>query len=144
MEFSGQVALVTGAGQGIGEAIALALAREGADLVVNDVSAERASAPAAKVRECGRRALAFTGDVSSGRAVRPSFHAARARFRVVPLGRYGVPDGPAKAVLLLLSDRARYVPGVALDVDGGMLLGGMDYETYERRRREETRVDRTG
>ena len=69
MEFSGQVALVTGAGQGIGEAIALALAREGADLVVNDVSEERAAAAAAKVRECGRRALAFTGDVSSSAAV---------------------------------------------------------------------------
>src|SRR6266536_390433 len=69
MEFSGQVALVTGAGQGIGEAIALALAREGADLVVNDVSEERAAAAAAKVRDCGRRALPWTGDVSSGAAV---------------------------------------------------------------------------
>src|SRR2546428_13603834 len=85
MEFSGQVALVTGAGQGIGEAIALALAREGADLLVNDVSAERASAAAAKVRESGRRALAFTGDVSSGAAGGGMFQAARREVRGVAI-----------------------------------------------------------
>ncbi len=270
MEFSGQVALVTGAGQGIGEAIALALAREGADLVVNDVSEERAAAVAAKVRDCGRRALPWTGDVSSGAAVGEMFEAAVREFgrldilinnagigqrllaediseedwrrvidvnltgvflcakaaiqimkprrsgqiiniasiagkrisihgaahytaakagvigltrhlayelgpfgirvnalcpgetmtplmerigdpavleatrRLVPLGRSGMPEDQANAVLMLLSERARYVTGVALDVDGGMLLGWMDYETYERRRRPDTKVDTTG
>ncbi|PYO34568.1 MAG: hypothetical protein DMD86_08340 [Candidatus Rokuibacteriota bacterium] len=64
--------------------------------------------------------------------------------RLVPLGRSGMPEDQANAVLMLLSERARYVTGVALDVDGGMLLGWMDYETYEGRRRQETRVDRTG
>ena len=38
MEFQGKIALVTGGGQGIGKATALALAGEGADVVVNDLN----------------------------------------------------------------------------------------------------------
>jgi NAD(P)-dependent dehydrogenase (short-subunit alcohol dehydrogenase family) len=270
MEFSGQVALVTGAGQGIGEAITTALAREGADLVVNDVTEERAGAAAERVRSQGRRALACVADVSDGAAVQAMFDAAVREFgrldilvnnagigqrllaediteadwrrvidvnltgvflcaraaikimkprrhgnivniasiagkrisihgaahytaakagvigltrhlayelgpfgirvnalcpgetmtplmerigdpavleatrRLVPLGRSGAPEDQANAVLLLLSARAGYVTGVALDVDGGIQLGWMDYESYERHRRGDTRVDRTG
>src|SRR3989442_6066231 len=66
MELEGQVALVTGAAQGIGEAIALALASAGADVVINDVNEERAKATAVRVRELGRRALPWVADVSRG------------------------------------------------------------------------------
>ncbi len=69
MELEGQVALVTGAAQGIGEAIALALASAGADVVINDVNEERAKATAVRVRELGRRALPWVADVSRGDAV---------------------------------------------------------------------------
>src|SRR3989442_12736123 len=68
MELEGQVALVTGAAQGIGEAIALALASAGADVVINDVNEERAKATAVRVRELGRRALPRVADVSRGDA----------------------------------------------------------------------------
>ncbi len=61
---AGQVALVTGAGQGIGRQIALALARAGADVAVNDVRADdRPEETAAMVAELGRRALVVRADV---------------------------------------------------------------------------------
>jgi len=69
--------------------------------------------------------------------------ALEATRRLIPLGRSATPKDQADAVLMLLSDRARYVTGVALDVDGGMLLGWMDNETYEQRRRRDTGGDAT-
>src|SRR6187455_2603393 len=62
---SGRVALVTGGGRGIGQAIALALASAGCDVAVNYVSREAdANATADAVRAAGRRALVVRGDVS--------------------------------------------------------------------------------
>ena len=60
----GRVALVTGAGSGIGEAFAQAMAEAGADVVCVDIVRSRAEQSAAQVRELGRRALAVTADVS--------------------------------------------------------------------------------
>jgi 3-oxoacyl-[acyl-carrier protein] reductase len=60
----GKVALVTGAGQGIGRAIALALANEGADIAVADINEETAGAVAEEIRALSRRAEVLTGDVS--------------------------------------------------------------------------------
>ena len=60
----GKVAIVTGAGQGIGRAIALRLAREGADIAVVDVNAATAEDAAAAVRSAGRRAVALALDLS--------------------------------------------------------------------------------
>jgi meso-butanediol dehydrogenase/(S,S)-butanediol dehydrogenase/diacetyl reductase len=60
----GQVAIVTGAGQGIGRAIALRLARDGMDVVVADLRAQEAEAVAGEVRAQGRRVLALTIDVA--------------------------------------------------------------------------------
>jgi NAD(P)-dependent dehydrogenase (short-subunit alcohol dehydrogenase family) len=62
---AGQVAIVTGGGQGIGRAIALRLARDGLDIVIADRQAERAEAVADEVRAAGRRALALDTDVAS-------------------------------------------------------------------------------
>jgi 3-oxoacyl-[acyl-carrier protein] reductase len=61
----GQIAVVTGASSGIGRAIALALAGEGADVVVNYArSAAQAQEVVATITERGRRAMALAGDVS--------------------------------------------------------------------------------
>jgi len=64
MELQGQVAIVTGAGRGIGRAIALELARLGADVVVAELDQGGADKTAALVKDLGRRALAVPTDVT--------------------------------------------------------------------------------
>jgi 3-oxoacyl-[acyl-carrier protein] reductase len=64
-----QVAVVTGAGRGIGHAIALALAQAGADVVCISRTAENAEKAAREIRALGRRAWAHALDVSDGAAV---------------------------------------------------------------------------
>jgi len=64
MELAGQVALVTGASRGIGRAIALELARTGADLVINARGREALEAVAAEVRACGRQVETVAADVT--------------------------------------------------------------------------------
>jgi NAD(P)-dependent dehydrogenase (short-subunit alcohol dehydrogenase family) len=64
MVLSGKIALVTGAGQGIGLAIARRLAEAGAMIAVVDLSRERAELAAAQLIRDGHRAAAFEADVS--------------------------------------------------------------------------------
>ena len=60
-----QVAIVTGAGQGIGRAIALRLARDGMRIVVCDIRADLAESVTSEIRALGRKALPVTADVTS-------------------------------------------------------------------------------
>jgi 3-oxoacyl-[acyl-carrier protein] reductase len=64
-----RVAIVTGAARGIGQAIALKLASEGADLALCDVQKEWLADTAQKAAALGRRAECFAVDVSNGEAV---------------------------------------------------------------------------
>lgn len=64
MQLSGRVAIVTGAGQGIGRAIALKLASYGADIAAVDVNFENALVTAKEATNMGRRALALRADVT--------------------------------------------------------------------------------
>ena len=67
-----RTALVTGASRGIGRAIALGLARDGFDVVLNDVERQRGEleAVSAEITTLGRRAVTLTADVSDRAAVR--------------------------------------------------------------------------
>ena len=65
MQLSNQVALVTGAGQGIGKACALALAAGGADVVAVDINKESLNETAAAVIAQGRKCLAIEADMGS-------------------------------------------------------------------------------
>ena len=64
MSINGKVVLITGSGQGIGRAIALRLATDGADVAIVDLSDEATSAVAKEVESLGRKATTFTADVS--------------------------------------------------------------------------------
>src|SRR5499425_3609353 len=65
MQLKGRTALVTGASRGIGRAIALALAQEGADVAVNYVSSERqAKEVVAQIGTMGRKAMLAQADVA--------------------------------------------------------------------------------
>src|SRR3954463_6322357 len=67
---AGKLALVTGSSRGIGRAIALALAREGADVAINFLNREvEAEAVKDEGLEIGRRCLAIQADVSSRQQV---------------------------------------------------------------------------
>jgi len=65
MELEGQVAIVTGAGRGIGRATALELARMGAAIVVAELDKDNAERTAGEVRATGRSALVLHTDVTS-------------------------------------------------------------------------------
>ncbi|MBW3664318.1 MAG: SDR family oxidoreductase [Actinobacteria bacterium] len=69
MRLQGEVAVVTGAGRGIGRAIAVRCAEEGADVVLAARSADELDTVAAEVRALGRRALPIPTDVRSVDAV---------------------------------------------------------------------------
>lgn len=72
----GRVALVTGAGSGLGLAFAEALAEAGADVACVDIDGERAESAAERVRACGRSAVAVRADVTSEEDVVAAFDAA--------------------------------------------------------------------
>src|SRR5580658_3079995 len=74
MKLANKVALVTGSAQGIGNGIAEAVAKEGADLVINDInSPEKVDAVAEWARRMGRRAIVIRADVSSREQVEAMF-----------------------------------------------------------------------
>lgn len=68
--FAGKVAIVTGAGQGIGRSIALTLARDGADVVVAEMVADRIAPVVQEVEAVGRKALGVHMDVTKDAHVR--------------------------------------------------------------------------
>jgi len=78
---NGQVALVTGAGKRIGRSIALALARQGADVAVNySRSAAAAEQTAAEITAIGRRSVALQADVTRRAEVKRLFAEVESRF----------------------------------------------------------------
>jgi glucose 1-dehydrogenase len=82
----GQTAVVTGANSGIGRAIAIALGRAGANVVVNFVTApEDATLVVEEIRQAGSRAIAVQADVASEAAVEAMFAKAVEEFGTVDI-----------------------------------------------------------
>ncbi len=83
---SGKVALVTGASRGIGRAIAMELARSGADVAVNFAgSREAAEEVAGRIREMGRKSVAIQADVSDSASVEAMFRAVEGQLGAVQI-----------------------------------------------------------
>ena len=80
MKLDKKVAVVTGAGRGIGKAIAIRLAEEGARVVVNDVDLTFAENVAEKLKMMGRETLAIKADVSNWQEVERMFEQVGRRF----------------------------------------------------------------
>ncbi|MDT4933805.1 MAG: hypothetical protein QOK11_1697 [Pseudonocardiales bacterium] len=80
MRLAGRVALITGAGAGLGEETALLFAEEGAQVVAVDIVAERAEAVAAEITARGGAAIGLAADVSDEPQVAAAVAAAVARF----------------------------------------------------------------
>ncbi|MFD1326697.1 SDR family NAD(P)-dependent oxidoreductase [Mycoplana ramosa] len=106
MQLKDRVALVTAGGSGIGRAGALAMAREGAHVVVTDLVADRAAGVAAEITAAGGRAEGFGLDVLDDAALERAILAAAERY-----GRLDV----------LHSHAGVQVPGRLDQVDAGQM-----------------------
>lgn len=79
-KLAGKVALITGAGRGIGAAMALKFAAEGADVVINDLDPAPLADTAQAVRGLGRKAATVPGDVTDGEFAQRFVNIALERF----------------------------------------------------------------
>lgn len=80
MLLKNKIALITGAGRGIGRAICLVFARKGADVVVTDIDESTAREVAQQVAKIGRRSIALYMEVSSEESVEQATNAAIGKF----------------------------------------------------------------
>ena len=83
LDLEGRVALVTGAGQGVGEATARYLAAYGAKVIVNDYVLDRATAVASAINDDGGAAIAVQGDVSDQGDVERAVAEGKAAFGTI-------------------------------------------------------------
>ena len=65
VDFSGKAAIITGAGTGIGKASAIALARAGASVVINDLNPDRVDSLVEELTSAGYRAIGIQADISN-------------------------------------------------------------------------------
>jgi 3-oxoacyl-[acyl-carrier protein] reductase len=80
MSLKGKVALVTGGAQGIGKAIAVRLAKDGADVVVADINIDLAQSVLAEMKSCGVSAVALKADVADSQEVEDLVKKVQERF----------------------------------------------------------------
>lgn len=85
MKLSGKVVLVTGAGSGIGQEIAVAMAREGAGVIINDISDANIAATLTRIREFDVPHLGIKCDVSSSEAIKDMFNTISGKFRTLDI-----------------------------------------------------------
>jgi NAD(P)-dependent dehydrogenase (short-subunit alcohol dehydrogenase family) len=105
-KLAGRVAIVTGAGSGIGQATAARLAAEGAFAVVNDLIEERSEKTAALIREHGGQAESQPGDVTSSSFVDALVAGTVTRHGRLDVFHSNAGFGAARDELAAMSDKA--------------------------------------
>jgi 3-oxoacyl-[acyl-carrier protein] reductase len=137
VDLNGKVALVTGAGEGVGRAIALALGRSGASVFVNDLNPDRADAVAEAINGAGGVAAGWGADVTNKFQVGAMIEALRDRFEKIHIliNAAGV-DRPTNVIKLDEYDWRRIIEvnltgaffccqmagRVMVDEDGGVIV----------------------
>jgi NAD(P)-dependent dehydrogenase (short-subunit alcohol dehydrogenase family) len=116
----GRVAMVTGAGQGIGRAIALRFAAEGAAVAVADVVGENATRTAMELRKSGARAVAVATDVTDSASIDAAARTIEAELGPIDVlaniaGIYGK-HAPVRELELVNWERV-----IAVNLTGGFL-----------------------
>lgn len=123
--FDGKSALVTGAGSGIGKAVAFALARHGASVVINDLKQDVAQSVVDEITGDGGKAVAVAGDVGKAGDVKAAVDTAVAQFGGLHLAfnnaGIGGPQGPIHDI-----DIDEYL--TLMDVNLHSVFYGMKYE----------------
>jgi 3-oxoacyl-[acyl-carrier protein] reductase len=104
MKMDGRVAVVTGGAQGIGRALALGLAREGAKVVIADLQANKAESVAKELSDAGTEALALEVDVANEPAVK--------RLAEQTFNRFGRID-------ILVNDAGVYLKAPVIEISEG-------------------------
>lgn len=133
LDLEGQVALVTGAGRGIGRGVALSLAAAGADVAVNDFAGEDACAQAvAEIEALGCRGTLAMGDVSDAQQVDAMVE--RVEERLGPLGIVVNNAGITRDNVVMMMDPADFDTVIATHLRGTFLVSKAAARRMFRRR----------
>ncbi|MFC9897111.1 SDR family NAD(P)-dependent oxidoreductase [Nocardia sp. NPDC127579] len=123
LDLTGGVAVVTGAGQGVGQRIALRLAEFGAAVAVNDIDGERAERVAAQIIDLGGRARGFPADVGDFDEVGAMFAAVAESFGPVGIlvnnaGNHGAGPVPDAGVPFWMQQPSDWFGYLHVNLDG--------------------------
>ena len=134
MRFTDKVGIITGAGGGIGQAYAEALAREGAAVVVADINLAGAESVAAGIRAEGGRALALPVDVSEPDSAKAMAERTVAEFGGIDyLVNNAAIFGGMKLDMLLTVDWDYYKRFMSVNLDGALVCTRAVYKKMAKR-----------